>query len=216
MGPSVMSRFIRNSATGKAVDLPAEVQEAIAIGKIPDKPVPGSLLIRDPDIIAQLQGSNKLWQGTAEIELIIPSGTTLPAPSQLLFTRLSDGSRSTLAVIGVPLSPAEVARLKIVGSVDTVKNIFSKPGVFRPGTSATPPTNRAIAHGQKTEQAIIRADELTRNGQIIDAAGEQQRAATESTRLAIDEMRRASDRSIHAAGRAYQGRSRVIHWAART
>lgn len=97
---------------------------ASAFGDITPGGVPGAIIIRDEAVLARLQPSGKIYRGTAEIEQVIGAGTKLPPPSQILMTRDVSGNKLTLAIIGKPLSRAEIARLKFIGSADLIRDIF--------------------------------------------------------------------------------------------
>lgn len=97
---------------------------ASAFGDMPEGGIAGALIIRDKATLAKLQPSGKIYRNTAEIEQVIGSGAKLPPPSQVLMTRDVTGKKLALAVIGEPLSNAEIAKLKFTGSVDLIKDIF--------------------------------------------------------------------------------------------
>ena len=97
---------------------------------ISDTPIPGAVLIRDEKLLGELQGSNKLWRGTAEIEHTLPPGTVLPAPSQFLRFRNAFGEINTIAVVGKPFTKAELARLKLVGIGQSFTSMFEKVCTF--------------------------------------------------------------------------------------
>jgi hypothetical protein len=113
VSPTFHSRFAETTSTGM------QIKDA----------VPGGLIIRDEKIIARLTPSGKVYRGTAEIEAKLAAGENidLGKPSQYLMTRTSYGKKLTLAVYGEPFSAAEIADLKLIGSLDTVKQIFKAP-----------------------------------------------------------------------------------------
>ncbi len=80
--------------------------------------------VRDEGLAALLPASVGR-KAAAEIESVIPASVKLPAPSQTLFTRDANGQLMTLLVFGKKYSPAEVAKLKFMGSMDTVKQVFT-------------------------------------------------------------------------------------------
>ena len=118
IAPGAMSDFIPRSATGKARPLPRAVQDAIALGKISDQPMPGFVLIRDPKLLDALTTSNKLWKGAAELEGTLPTGRVVPPPSQLLYTRMASGQRVTIAVIGQPISCVQLDPMEPILTFD--------------------------------------------------------------------------------------------------
>lgn len=97
---------------------------ASAFGDMPEGGIAGALIIRDKATLAKLQPSGKIYRNTAEIEQVIGSGAKLPPPSQVLMTRDVTGKKLALAIIGKPLSNAEIAKLKFTGSADLIKDIF--------------------------------------------------------------------------------------------
>lgn len=158
IAPTALTRFIRGSGSGKAADLAPEVRKAIdalpdktkaalSVNRMVDKPMPGALVIRDPELLKQLQGSGKFWNGTAEIELIVPNGVKVPPPSQFIKTRNDAGETIHLAIIGKPLSAREIARLKFIGAKETVGSIFSKTGSV---------TARNFGTADRRQQQILR------------------------------------------------------------
>jgi len=98
--------------------------DASAFGDMPKGGIPGAVLIRDEKIISKLKGSDKIFKGTAEVERVIEAGTKLPPPSQVLFTRDQKGNILRLLVIGDKYTPVELAKFKLAGAADTLKNIF--------------------------------------------------------------------------------------------
>ena len=193
VAPSMMSRFIRQTASGNLPELSPRVQEAIALGKLADKPVPGAVIIRDPQVLAALRDSNLLWRGSAEIERTLPVGTTLPPPSQFLFTRMQGGERVTLAIIGDPLTPAEIAKLKFVGSADVVRSIFRRPGKYR----ATTTMDQAVDAGRQVEQLWDDAASARKAGNMQRATLLEKQAveqAAKTDRLMADALKEAGER----------------------
>ncbi len=177
--PGVMSRFVKQTASGKIRvefdDLPRRVQDAVTLGQISSEPIPGALLIRDPDLLAQLAGSNKLWQGSAEIELTLKAGVQIPPPSQFLYFRDAAGRKVTLAVVGEPFSPVELAKMKILGAGDTIKSIFSRPGQVTANK-----TTEAITVADETVDLLNRATVAESKGAFGEARVLRQRAAAAS------------------------------------
>lgn len=218
IAPTALTRFIRASATGKTAQLSPDVQRAIdrlpdktkaalGINRVSDKPIPGALVIRDTAILKQLQGSGKFWRGTGEIELVIPNGTKLPPPSQFIKTRNEAGETLYLAIIGKPLSKAEIAKLKIVGLKESVGAIFQRPGTASARAFGTDDkrTARRMAQmseeARRAEQLFIDADEARKAGRIADSDRLIQRASEMADRAA-DSLTRAQRR----AGSAFQRR----------
>ena len=98
-----------------------------AFGDIPEGGINGALVIRDPKILSQLVDSSKIYRGTAEIEALLPANIKLGKPSQTLFTHGAQGNRLTLLVYGKPYTKAEIAKLKIIGSLDNIRNLVKDP-----------------------------------------------------------------------------------------
>lgn len=110
--------------------------QSTSMGIVPEGGVKGGLIIRDPDVLQAVVPSGKVYMGTAEIEAKLKAGITLSAPSQVLFTRDIAGNRLTFLVIGKPFTASQVAKLKFLGSLDTVAQIF-KPTMELTGAQKT-------------------------------------------------------------------------------
>lgn len=110
-----------------APNLPSRFTITSAFGDLPEGNVPGAIIIRDPEILAKTKPSGKVYRGAVEMEKVIPPGTKLPEPSQYLWTYNSVGDKIQLAIIGKPYTPAEIARLKLMGTKQAVKNVFTDP-----------------------------------------------------------------------------------------
>jgi len=116
VAPNLHTRFTKSSAFG------------LSGGK---SPIPGALIIRDEKILNTLQATDKIYipkgskVSVTEIESKLPVGINLPKPSQKLITRNMQNQKITLLVFGKPFTRAEIAQMKLIGAVDTVKNIFS-------------------------------------------------------------------------------------------
>jgi hypothetical protein len=217
------SRFVKGAATGKktleekllaaeegAYD-PAPIQkiiDAVKTGQLPDKPMPGTLLIRDEKVLDTLTGSNKLWQGNAEVELVIPDGTVIPKVSQLIHTRLADGTRAHIAVVGKPFTPAELVKLKIVGAKETVTGMFGRVGKVskvdsKAATKASTSMTTAVTEGRKAESLTIAANKAADAGEATKAA-----QLTREAGDAADNARRAADIANEYAGMLFAARVR--------
>jgi len=110
--------------------------QATAFGDMPEGGIKGGLIIRDKSVLNVLAPSGKTYMGTAEVEAILKPGTVLPAPSQVLFTRDVSGNKLALLVIGEPFTQSQVAKLKVLGSIDTIGQIF-KPTIKITGAEKT-------------------------------------------------------------------------------
>lgn len=109
---------------------------ATSIGDIPEGGIKGGLIIRDEKVLKALVPSGKTYAGGVELEARLPKGTTLPPPSQILITRDIAGNKLTMLVVGEPFTQAQIAKLKVLGSLDTVGQIF-KPTMTLTGAERT-------------------------------------------------------------------------------
>ncbi len=156
---------------------------ASAFGDLPEGAISGAILIRDQKVLSTLESSGKLFKGTAEIEAVLPAGVKLPKPSQLLHTRDVAGNRITLAVIGKPFTPTEIAKLKFIGAVDTVRDMF------RPATRISK-GEREVAEGfddfikQSAKAEGLHADAV--RASRAGAPGEASRLTSEATRAELE------------------------------
>ena len=143
--PSRMERFVQATSTGLTeLPLSAKSERAVALGKMSNKPIKGSVWIRDPELLAKLQNSGKFYKGSAEIETILPVGTKIPPPSQVLFTRSAEtGEKTMILIIGPKISRAEIAKMKLLSFGESINQIL-KPGKFG---QATVLTKSAVADG---------------------------------------------------------------------
>lgn len=126
--PYLNGAIVKEGAEGGlfiAPNLHTRFALATAFGKMPEGGLKGALIIRDSEVLKAITPSNKIYRGTAEIEAMVKPGTVLPAPSQILFTRDANDNLLRLLVIGKPFSPTQVSKLKLLGSLDTVKQIFT-------------------------------------------------------------------------------------------
>jgi len=110
--------------------------QATAFGDVPEGGIKGGLIIRDQNVLKAISPSGKTYAGTVEIEALLKQGITLPPPSQVLFTRDIAGNKLTLLVIGDPFTSSQIAKLKFLGSLDTVGQIF-KPTMKLTGAQKT-------------------------------------------------------------------------------
>ncbi len=202
------ARFIKAPATGAKPLTDQKLLDAVQAGQLPDKAMPGVLLIRDEKVLDTLSGSNKLWQGNAEIELVVPNDTVIPKVSQLIHTRLADGTRAHIAVVGKPFTQAEMVKLKIVGAKETITSMFGRVGevkgvkaakvaegrVISVDGVAVSPTKAAtfmttaVTEGRKAESLTIAAKKASDAGDATKAA-----QLTREAGDAADASRRAAD-----------------------
>ena len=132
---------------------------ATAFGDVPEGGIKGALIIRDPKVLKAVTSSGKTFKGVVEIEAILKPGTTLPPPSQILFTRDIAGNKLTFLVIGKQFTPAQVAKLKFLGSMDTIGQIF-KPTMKLTGTQKAAISSMDDIISLSKERAAI-AQQLT-------------------------------------------------------
>ena len=154
-----------NKEAGKADKAALKARETVARGN-----QPGALLITDPEVLPTLQGSGKLYKGTAEIEAVIPDGINLPPPSQILSTSDASGRTLRLAVVGPELSQAQVAQLKFVGAVDTVRDIF-RPAVTVDGRPVSAAARAASAAHDEVLELLTRSRQLESQAERARALG---------------------------------------------
>ncbi len=197
VAPSVVQRFIKANATGTLPDLPPLVQEAVALGQIAKKPIPGALMIRDAELLETLTATNKLWRGAAEIERTLPAGTKIPPPSQFLPFRGANGEPFTLAVIGKPLTPAEILNLKLVGSAENIKAIFKRPGRLKANdvTDAVAAADDSVELLGKASAAQARGAAGEANSFRLQAAAAQAKSEAhllKAKQAAADQVSKAS------------------------
>ena len=173
-----------------------ELAELISDAGLTQK-MPGALLIRDEKILKTMQPSGKITRYGTEIEETIPGGN-LPAPSQILETYDAAGNTLYLLVIGKPFTQAEIAKFKLMGSVDLIRDIF-RPALKIDGKAVDTMTevNRLAAESRQLENAIKAADKL----------GDLKRAEALRSQLAAttDRFRKLS----RQADAAYAGRTAV-------
>lgn len=126
--PYLNGAVVKGGAEGSGVfispNFHSRFAQATAFGDVPEGGVKGGLIIRDKRILNALAPSGKTYMSTVEIEALLKPGTTIPPPSQVLFTRDIAGNKLTFLVIGERFTPAQVAKLKFLGSLDTVGQIF--------------------------------------------------------------------------------------------
>ena len=132
----------------------------------------GLLLIRDERLLKELQESTKVYKGTMEVEKTIPKGIDLGKPVQELMTRDAAGEKLTVLVYGKKLSNVEIAKFKLVGTADTVKDLFAPNMAVR---------TAGVAKGAKSAELTSELSDLERE---LDALGYEGRSlsAAESAR----------------------------------
>lgn len=176
VAPSLMTRFTGATSTGETgVALAERAQQAVRAGVIADKPLPGAVFIRDPEVLAKLAPSGKTYKGTVEIESILPRGVQLPGPSQILFTRGPSGERLSVAIIGKPFSPADLARLKVIGVGRSVSDLVSSPGKI---------TTRTASGIRETSAALKNLNEVGTTAKGLLGKAKQARSAGDAAEAA--------------------------------
>lgn len=138
--PYLNGAVVKGGAEGSGVFLSpnfhSRFAQATAFGDVPTGGMKGALIIRDPKVLKAIAPSGKTYMSTVEIEALLKPGTRLPAPSQILFTRDAAGYKLAFLVIGKPFTPAQIAKLKFLGSMDTIGQIF-KPTMKLTGAERT-------------------------------------------------------------------------------
>ena len=128
VAPGRMEQYVQRTAGGlTSLPLSQKAKIAVSLGELPKNNIKGTLIIRDPKILAELEHSGKLWRGAAEIEKRAPLGLDIPKPSQILYTRSPvTGEKTALLIIGKPLTQVEIAKLKLLAPLETMRSIFSR------------------------------------------------------------------------------------------
>lgn len=160
---------------------------ASAFGDAPEGGIRGALLIRDENVLRTMVPSSKVYKGTVEIETVLAPGTVIPAPSQILTTRDASGEVLRLLVIGEPFTPSEIAALKILGSADTIRQVFKSTYKL---TDADRDTIRLVDElgdlGRERGRLIDLIDTLRAEGkteQLIEAEADLARIEEEIGRI---------------------------------
>ncbi len=158
---------------------------ASAFGDMPTDGIKGALLIRDPKVLQGLATSGKTFKQTVEIEAKLKPGLKLGKASQLLFTRDAAGDKVVLAVFGEPFKAAEIARLKLVGTADIVKQLFIDPAKVGKVAKANIVSYDEVLDLRKRGQKLLTKAKRAR------AAGKAEEAARLTTEAAGLERRAA-------------------------
>ena len=148
--------------------------------------MPGALIIRDEELLKQLKSSGVLYKGTAEIESVLKA--KLPAPSQILKSMNIDGTDLNLLVIGKPFTQSELAKLKFVGAIDTIKDIFRPAYKIDAITKASDDLADAVKESKALSNRIQIAEE---SGDSIRVNNLRQELANTNRR--IEELSRRVD-----------------------
>ena len=171
--PYLNGAMVKGGAEGSGVfispNFHSRFAQATAFGDVPEGGIKGGLIIRDKRILNALAPSGKTYMSTAEIEALLKPGTTIPAPSQILFTRDLAGNKLTFLVIGDPFTKAQIARLKFMGSIDTLGQ------VFKPTMRLTGSQKAAI---NAMDDIIALADERAKLARQLEAARAAGRSGT--------------------------------------
>jgi hypothetical protein len=153
VSPIFHSRFAEATSTGM------QIKDA----------VPGGLIIRDPAVLSQIDKSGQIYAETAEIEAKLKAAKNieLGKPSQVLMTRTPYGKKLTLLVFGKPYTAAEIAEMKMIGSADTIKQIFTAPISVSKVFSGYNELTGMVA---RREELIQEAENLRRAGRTAELA----------------------------------------------
>lgn len=176
--------------------------KASAFGDIPEGGIPGALLIRDKRVTEALQGSQKIFKGTAEVERVIPEGIDLDAPSQILFTRDNQGNVLKLLVIGKPYTKTEIARLKIAGMADTITTMFKPAATVKGGRQVSrsyDEVNDIRREITKIQDELAEARKV-KDADLIKSKSDELRRLEGDLDDAVKQFRRISDKASARAG----------------
>ncbi len=235
--PTPLSRFADATSTGKTFPLSPEAQALVDAGKLSDEPIPTVVWLRDQALLDQLTGPTmlpgggrgvvpgtpgeipKIFDRKAEFEALLPNGVTLPEPSQILFQRGLGGQRYAIAVIGEPLTPRQLAGLKLSGAQQAVANIFTPPAVIRFGgadeiadlinrsddlieqaASAKLAGNAELAEQLTSEATEIRKGLSTLQASVADTSAGLLRSNADELAQYADDLANLDD-ALRAAGR---------------
>ena len=157
-------------------------------GAVTEGGIPGGLIIRDPDVLKLLEGSKKTYRGDVEIEKVLPVGSKIPAPSDIITLMRPDGQQLIFLVIGKKFSATELAKLKLFGTGETLKQAFSKitqkkftVKELREAETLQTKSAEAISNSSKLKKAAdeaFKAKDYTRARDLAIRAREYERAAT--------------------------------------
>lgn len=102
--PQGIERFAQATSSGRPVPLAEKTQRAVALGNLPDKEVKGFRIVREDSPLFKLaEDSKKPYQGTAEIETIIPPkefSTRVEAEQQVKLYKDAGVDASILTDVG--------------------------------------------------------------------------------------------------------------------
>lgn len=184
VAPTPMTRFAEATAFGSDVPLTPQARAAVAAGNLPSQPVPTVILIRDPNLLAKLQGATgaagepKIFRHLAEVEGVLPNGTVIPRASQVRFMRDAAGRRVAVAVVGDPLTAAEQARLKVSGIAQATRNVFRPGAVVQfQGRSDVRAALKGTFLSDSADTLLAEARQLRRAGRITEALELERTAA---------------------------------------
>jgi len=157
-------------------------------GAVTEGGIPGGLIIRDPDVLKLLEGSKKTYRGDVEIEKVLPVGSKIPPPSDIITLMRPDGQQLIFLVIGKKFSATELAKLKLFGTGETLKQAFSKitqkkftVKELREAETLQTKSAEAISNSSKFKKAAddaFKAKDYTRAKDLAIRAREYERAAT--------------------------------------
>jgi hypothetical protein len=144
---------------------------ASAFGNMPQDGIRGALLIRDEKVLKGLTPSGKIYRGTAEIEAVLREGVKLGNPSQLLMTRDMGGDKLVLAIFGDPFTASQIAKLKFIGSTDTLKQIFTSPAkVTKTELAASKSYDGLLDIRRQIAELLGKSKQLRKQGKAAKAA----------------------------------------------
>lgn len=127
-----------------------------------------TLIIASPETAKKMVSSNKTYRGTVELEAILPEGEQIKI-AQKLYTRIGPTGQYTEILLEKPLSLRQIAKLKLEGLAETIKQPF-QPVIKTKGTAfagtlgeeETQELSRVLRASGNTRQAtsVVRAYKL--------------------------------------------------------
>lgn len=119
VSPEPLPRFTRSTAFGGGGDMP-------------------TIFITSPETARDAISTSKLYKSrfgkVAELEKKFPVDYEIPAPKQILYTRLGPELTKTVVMLEKPLSKAQIAKLKSLAIIEDLKAPF-KPALLLEDTS---------------------------------------------------------------------------------
>ena len=159
-----------------APNLHTRFTTASAFGDMPKGGIKGGLLIKDPELLKYLSPTGKIFKKNVEIEALFKAGLKLPSPSQMLITRDAGGDKLVLLVFGKPYTAKQVIQLKIMGTTDTIKQIFSEAAKIKKGDLSIAQYDELIDLRLTVNNLTKEAKSLRKRGKITEAVRRETKA----------------------------------------